>query len=96
MHVIVWIMKSLKPLFICCTHDLRKHIVASRVSLACFEGKDHAKFSPVATASYRLLPEITLTEPVEGEKAERLKRCFSPGVIEVENVEGRPALMSSF
>ncbi|XP_023677245.1 DNA-directed RNA polymerases I and III subunit RPAC1 isoform X1 [Paramormyrops kingsleyae] len=53
-------------------------------------GKDHAKFSPVATASYRLLPEITLTEPVEGEKAERLKRCFSPGVIEVENVEGTP------
>uniref|UniRef100_A0A7N6FHG6 DNA-directed RNA polymerases I and III subunit RPAC1 n=1 Tax=Anabas testudineus TaxID=64144 RepID=A0A7N6FHG6_ANATE len=33
-------------------------------------GKDHAKFSPVATASYRLLPEITLLEPVEGEKKE--------------------------
>ncbi|CAB1343596.1 unnamed protein product [Coregonus sp. 'balchen'] len=48
-------------------------------------GQDHAKFSPVATASYRLLPEITLMETVEGEKAERLKRCFSPGVIEVEN-----------
>ncbi|KAJ8248494.1 hypothetical protein GJAV_G00242630 [Gymnothorax javanicus] len=52
-------------------------------------GKDHAKFSPVATASYRLLPEITLLEPVEGEKAERLKRCFSPGVIELEDCGGK-------
>ncbi|XP_030628877.1 DNA-directed RNA polymerases I and III subunit RPAC1 [Chanos chanos] len=52
-------------------------------------GKDHAKFSPVATASYRLLPEITLLQPIEGEKAERLKRCFSPGVIEVEDVGGK-------
>ncbi|KAJ8418319.1 hypothetical protein AAFF_G00140280 [Aldrovandia affinis] len=52
-------------------------------------GKDHAKFSPVATASYRLLPEITLLQPVEGEKAERLKRCFSPGVIELENCGGK-------
>lgn len=52
-------------------------------------GKDHAKFSPVATASYRLLPEITLLQPVEGELAEKLKKCFSPGVIEVENINGR-------
>ena len=52
-------------------------------------GKDHAKFSPVATASYRLLPEITLLEMVDGEKAERLKRCFSRGVIELEDIHGR-------
>ncbi|XP_061645074.1 DNA-directed RNA polymerases I and III subunit RPAC1 isoform X1 [Phyllopteryx taeniolatus] len=51
-------------------------------------GKDHAKFSPVATASYRLLPEITLLDTVKGEKAERLKRCFSQGVIELEDVNG--------
>lgn len=44
-------------------------------------GKDHAKFSPVATASYRLLPEITLLRDVEGLAAERLQNCFSPGVI---------------
>lgn len=30
-------------------------------------GKDPAKLSPLATASYRLLPGITLLEPVEGE-----------------------------
>ncbi|XP_019959086.1 DNA-directed RNA polymerases I and III subunit RPAC1 [Paralichthys olivaceus] len=52
-------------------------------------GKDHAKFSPVATASYRLLPEITLLELVEGEMAERLKRCFSRGVIDLEEIHGR-------
>ncbi|XP_031728921.1 DNA-directed RNA polymerases I and III subunit RPAC1 [Anarrhichthys ocellatus] len=52
-------------------------------------GKDHAKFSPVATASYRLLPDITLLEPVEGEKAERLKRCFSRGVIDIQDVDGK-------
>ncbi|MEQ2200197.1 DNA-directed RNA polymerases I and III subunit RPAC1 [Xenoophorus captivus] len=52
-------------------------------------GKDHAKFSPVATASYRLLPEITLLETVEGEKAERLKRCFSRGVIDLEDAHGK-------
>ncbi|KAM6956617.1 DNA-directed RNA polymerases I and III subunit RPAC1 [Aplochiton taeniatus] len=52
-------------------------------------GQDHAKFSPVATASYRLLPEISLLQPVEGEMAERLKRCFSPGVIELEHHNGK-------
>ncbi|XP_040283597.1 DNA-directed RNA polymerases I and III subunit RPAC1 [Bufo bufo] len=52
-------------------------------------GKDHAKFSPVATASYRLLPEITLLRPVEGELAERLCRCFSPGVMSVDVVKGK-------
>lgn len=52
-------------------------------------GKDHAKFSPVATASYRLLPEITLLEPIEGEKAERLKHCFSRGVIHLEDLNGK-------
>ncbi|XP_043992086.1 DNA-directed RNA polymerases I and III subunit RPAC1 [Gambusia affinis] len=61
------------------------------ITMHCVKGigKDHAKFSPVATASYRLLPEITLLEPVEGEKAERLKRCFSRGVIDLEDVRGR-------
>ncbi|XP_053314941.1 DNA-directed RNA polymerases I and III subunit RPAC1 [Spea bombifrons] len=51
-------------------------------------GKDHAKFSPVATASYRLLPEISLLRPVEGELADVLQRCFSPGVIAVDVVNG--------
>ncbi|XP_019405228.1 PREDICTED: DNA-directed RNA polymerases I and III subunit RPAC1 [Crocodylus porosus] len=52
-------------------------------------GKDHAKFSPVATASYRLLPDITLVQPIEGEAAEKLKKCFSPGVIEIQDIKGK-------
>lgn len=47
----------------------------------------------MATASYRLLPEITLLEPVEGEKAERLQRCFFRGVIDLEDSNGRNAFL---
>ncbi|XP_064600500.1 DNA-directed RNA polymerases I and III subunit RPAC1-like [Liolophura sinensis] len=61
------------------------------LSVHCVKGigKDHAKFSPVATASYRLLPDIVLTRPVEGEAARRLQGCFSPGVIELDEVKGK-------
>lgn len=44
-------------------------------------GKDHAKFSPVSTATYRLLPEIELNRIVLGNDAKLLQKCFSPGVI---------------
>ncbi|XP_049535513.1 DNA-directed RNA polymerases I and III subunit RPAC1 [Anopheles darlingi] len=47
-------------------------------------GKDHAKFSPVATVSYRMLPDIQLTQPVIGNDARLLQKCFSPGVIEID------------
>lgn len=47
-------------------------------------GKDHAKFSPVATAFYRLLPEVKLNRTVSGNDARLLKKCFSPGVIEID------------
>ncbi|KAI0285482.1 DNA-directed RNA polymerase [Russula aff. rugulosa BPL654] len=49
-------------------------------------GKDHAKFSPVATASYRLLPHIVLDEanPVPPHLATRFQNCFAPGVINVD------------
>ncbi|XP_048733002.2 DNA-directed RNA polymerases I and III subunit RPAC1-like isoform X2 [Ostrea edulis] len=51
-------------------------------------GKDHAKFSPVATASYRLLPEIILKSRITGTMAEKLQNCFSPGVIAIDKVDG--------
>merc|ERR1719260_426025 len=47
-------------------------------------GRDHAKFSPVSTAFYRLMPSITLLRPIRGEAALRLQKCFSPGVISLE------------
>ncbi|GAA5806487.1 hypothetical protein HPULCUR_012021 [Helicostylum pulchrum] len=46
-------------------------------------GREHAKWSPVATASYRILPEITILEPITGEDAEEFKKCFVDGVVEV-------------
>lgn len=49
-------------------------------------GSDHAKFSPVATASYRLLPTITITSPILGENAVKFAACFPEGVIELEKV----------
>ncbi|KAJ2099405.1 DNA-directed RNA polymerase core subunit rpc40, partial [Coemansia sp. S100] len=51
-------------------------------------GKDHAKFSPVATASYRLLPEIQILEDITGDDAELFRKCFPPGVVEVVNEGG--------
>ena len=55
------------------------------------QGSDHAKFSPVAPASYRLLPTITITKPILGEDAEKFARCFPQGVIGFEKVTKKEA-----
>ena len=47
-------------------------------------GKDHAKFSPVATASYRLMPHIEILKPIYDELAEELVNWFEPGVFTLE------------
>jgi DNA-directed RNA polymerase I and III subunit RPAC1 len=49
-------------------------------------GQDHAKFSPVATASYRLLPTIDILQPIIGQDAKKFARCFPRGVISLEKV----------
>ncbi|KAI4098001.1 MAG: hypothetical protein L6R37_006750 [Teloschistes peruensis] len=54
-------------------------------------GADHAKFSPVATASYRLLPTITITKPILGHDARKFARCFPKGVIGLEDVTSAEA-----
>jgi|UPI0005819F5C DNA-directed RNA polymerase I and III subunit RPAC1 len=46
-------------------------------------GKDHAKFSPVATASYRLMPHIELLRDVYDEVADELVHVYEPGVFEI-------------
>ncbi|KAI8879303.1 RNA polymerase 1-1, isoform CRA_b, partial [Backusella circina FSU 941] len=51
-------------------------------------GREHAKWSPVATASYRLLPEITILEPITGQDAEDFKNCFVDGVVDVVHIDG--------
>ena len=45
-------------------------------------------YSIAATASYRLLPEITIVKPCEDELADKLVGCFSDGVIKVEHQDG--------
>ena len=44
-----------------------------------------------ATATYRLLPDITLKKDFVGAEAEKLKSCFAPGVIELVYVDGNAA-----
>lgn len=48
-------------------------------------GKDHAKFSPVCTASYRLLPHIDIPNPaaIKEEEIPKFVQCFPEGVIGV-------------
>jgi DNA-directed RNA polymerase I and III subunit RPAC1 len=54
-------------------------------------GQDHAKFSPVATASYRLLPTIDILSPIVGQDAKKFARCFPKGVIKLEPVTTQEA-----
>jgi DNA-directed RNA polymerase I and III subunit RPAC1 len=49
-------------------------------------GADHIKYSPVATASYRLMPTIQIIQPIIGSEAKKFARCFPRGVIELEDV----------
>jgi DNA-directed RNA polymerases I and III subunit RPAC1 len=46
-------------------------------------GKDHAKFSPVATASYRLMPKIDILQPIYDTDAEELVHIYEPGVFDL-------------
>lgn len=48
-------------------------------------GKIHAKWSPVCTAYYRLLPEIKIKDQIKGEKAEKLKSLCPMGVFDIED-----------
>lgn len=65
------------------------------IALTCWAilgvGADHAKFSPVATASYRLMPQIAITGDITGTDAIKFARCFPPGVIELK--DGRPVVV---
>ena len=51
-------------------------------------GKTHAKWSPVSSAYYRLLPEITITSEIIGEEAFNLKKICPTGVFDVEEIHG--------
>ncbi|KAF9924104.1 DNA-directed RNA polymerases I and III subunit RPAC1 [Linnemannia zychae] len=51
-------------------------------------GQDHAKWSPVATASYRLMPEILINGEIVGEAAVRFQKCFPEGVVDIVEENG--------
>lgn len=55
--------------------------ISVRVHCILGIGADHAKFSPVSTASYRLLPVIDIKEPITGDEAKEFQKCFPKGVI---------------
>ncbi|GAA6041901.1 hypothetical protein JCM8097_000212 [Rhodosporidiobolus ruineniae] len=46
-------------------------------------GKDHAKWSPVATASYRLLPHIQILSSIPPALHPKFQACFPAGVIDI-------------
>ncbi|CAN8065110.1 unnamed protein product [Agarophyton chilense] len=48
-------------------------------------GKEHAKWSPVSTASYRLLPEVTIAKEIRGELAQSLKSLCPADVFDIED-----------
>jgi DNA-directed RNA polymerase I and III subunit RPAC1 len=51
-------------------------------------GKTHAKWSPVSTAYYRLVPDIRFNKPIVGEDAKELKRLCPVGVFDIEDFGG--------
>lgn len=54
--------------------------------LVCIKGigRDHAKWSPVCTAFYRLMNDITITKSIKGESAVELKKKCPMGVFDIE------------
>ena len=51
------------------------------------QGRVHAKWSPVCTASYRLKPEVAIRTPLVGAEAEELHAMCPAGVFDLVDVE---------
>jgi DNA-directed RNA polymerase I and III subunit RPAC1 len=60
------------------------------LEMRCCKGKGatHAKWSPVATATYRLLPQISFKQDVEGELATKLVEMCPMNVFDIEDMGG--------
>ncbi|XP_057524126.1 uncharacterized protein LOC130803913 [Amaranthus tricolor] len=59
------------------------------------QGRDHAKFSPVATAWYQMLPEVVLLQDIYDETAEKLVNKCPANVFDIEDTPaGRKATVS--
>lgn len=51
-------------------------------------GKTHAKWSPVCTAYYRLVPDIKFNKEILNEDAKELKKLCPTGVFDIEDLAG--------
>ena len=49
-------------------------------------GKTHAKWSPVSTAFYKMVPDIKLNKKFYGEDAKELKNLCPMGVFDIEDI----------
>jgi len=58
-------------------------------------GKEHAKWSPVGTATYRLLPELVVNDTVEGKEAHELVAKCPMKVFDIEDIGGSFSLHAS-
>ena len=74
------------PFSVSAVHDdilLAKMVAGQEIELEahCVKGlgKDHAKFSPVGTAWYRMVPQVEFLKPIVGEDADVfLRQCDAP------------------
>eukprot|EP01080_Neovahlkampfia_damariscottae_P001216 gene1216-11306_t len=57
------------------------------VELYCEKGigKDHAKFSPVSTSFYRILPEIEIKQKIKKQEAKKMKELCPMNVFDIED-----------
>ena len=56
-------------------------------------GKKHTKWSPVSTAFYRLLPFITIKEPILDKDAVEMKALCPVGVFDIEDIKSHKTLV---
>ena len=60
-----------------------------RVKLTAYatrgNGKEHAKWSPVSTASYRMKPTVRITDRIDGAAAVKLKATCPKAVFDIED-----------
>nr|CAH8839954.1 unnamed protein product [Trichobilharzia regenti] len=81
------------PLPVSSTILINKIALGDEIEARCVAvkgiGRDHAKFSPVAAAYYKLHPIIKLLQPIEGELAVKLQKSFAPGVIGINPTTGQ-------
>ena len=82
-----WAHSPLRPVYL--DIPLAKLRPGQEIKLTCYceknIGKEHAKWSPVATAAYRLMPVISFKQEVVGEKAEELVAKCPMKVFDIED-----------